>query len=1478
MSVIVSAIQVKWFLKQMCTNKLFVVDTSNFRVGRCPTAQVILNSNKTSRTHSSFLVNVEGHLFIQDLKSVNGTFVNGQQIEVYVQHRVFPGDIVSFGLAHEKLAENEKDRNTFFEVLMEVPKPLEPVEIDLVDSTTGISENKPVAIIDLVETPSNENIDSSTNSQIGLHSSILETPKEFLNNLFGSSPRSLNLGDSVKSDKFQYKTSVDLGENQDVSKLTVSGMKEFKGESKTNVITDGSLELNNECEENVFYINDSDSEISLDNISKERNTTSNLSNVCSDVLSRNITTDNSNSPSTDFNKGKHESTDFISEYKELKYALNNSFLAKQVINCQNASSDLKNSGKNYNDNNLRRKSDTSVDLKSKNKIFKDAKTMQQNKMPLKLKNNLLTDKESSDSSLLNKIKNKGKCMIEKLGTTENKTNVNMPDIEKVEENVLDEVLLVSLVKSNTNKINNQMKVNFEDNCNLSRNEEVDHKRSSENLLSSPIGSSNNSNINKSDRSFSNSFSTCKDASIVIDVTDDDDDDFSCSQIFQMSEKVKTVEQDDNFQKIKRELAEMDFCNDEIILNQVPVDLENDFENSGFENTQEMCDYLEDDLDNIQENAIEPDISSKSKDTENNCYLTSKELMVGPSKDDCHKLDIKKNNIVDESHRNKKSNKKSPGKLSVKVDTKASNKCAMVKRKNSLEESKNKKKIKASITTPGLLSKCDSKSIQSELKKRHSGSGLEIDKSTKSAIREERRKKLKQLEESNAKNKIAKKVCDNISTVKVMPQATTNRGSFLCEEPSLVKVAIQNKSPTYKLKPIDLPKLPPLTRISDTTPSNSFGGNTKGRYNLRHSSGNNVVQTAHHISSTTSNRGQSLPQSSIETTSKATKSSDMNFKTPATTRNTNLQRSNSNYSTISTIETLSSRLMYPNVPTATLKNTSNRHLINYSTDDIVHKIVHWSPNWLVEQVDIDISPPINDPPASKIPLNFRDFNHYYDTFYKMVLLEKWHYLFKGFRESKEQPRKAQITHVRVMNDLMYIDCICYITKEELRKGLYYRNEDFLLVEYRTSDSNKYYLSLNFGFVSRCKKTEVLEKDLGEIKLLSHEQHICLEFTIVTRYQPGKKIDCKAHILLKLLANIGAHLKQIKAIKSLKDSALCKRVLYPIIEDYTFPITHRNIVHPNMLNFEQRQIVLEAASLCTGSSKGIYCIKGPPGTGKSSVIVNLVFQILTSYYITQETKNPPLILLAAPSNTAVDTLLSKLVAKKYKLPTSEWEKLKMNIKLIRIGPEASLSGDGILYSLTSLAAKHVGTRNKDHPAFIAARESRDDMMQFSKRYFGKNYGQELKICEDIVIKNSTIICTTLNSCVNGKLIDAVNRGLIKFSCCIIDEATQCHEVESLLPVMLGIDKFVLVGDPKQLNATIMNREASNLGYSESLFSRISNNFKNTRRSPIRMLTTQYRMHPEICSFPARQFYDGLLKWRYPMVKPEVKPQRSPRFSMA
>jgi len=98
---------------------------------------------------------------------------------------------------------------------------------------------------------------------------------------------------------------------------------------------------------------------------------------------------------------------------------------------------------------------------------------------------------------------------------------------------------------------------------------------------------------------------------------------------------------------------------------------------------------------------------------------------------------------------------------------------------------------------------------------------------------------------------------------------------------------------------------------------------------------------------------------------------------------------------------------------------------------------------------------------------------------------------------------------------------------------------------------------------------------------------------------------------------------------------------------------------------------------------------------------------------------------------------------------------------------------------------------------------------------------------------------------------------FNCLIIDEAGQCIEIDNFIPLRLGMNRVILVGDPEQLPATILSRRALEAGLNQSLFERLYRLFKYDLNNPIRMLNIQYRMHDEICRFPSMHIYRSKLK---------------------
>ncbi|KAH9668004.1 p-loop containing nucleoside triphosphate hydrolases superfamily protein [Citrus sinensis] len=135
---------------------------------------------------------------------------------------------------------------------------------------------------------------------------------------------------------------------------------------------------------------------------------------------------------------------------------------------------------------------------------------------------------------------------------------------------------------------------------------------------------------------------------------------------------------------------------------------------------------------------------------------------------------------------------------------------------------------------------------------------------------------------------------------------------------------------------------------------------------------------------------------------------------------------------------------------------------------------------------------------------------------------------------------------------------------------------------------------------------------------------------------------------------------------------------------------------------------------------------------------------------------------------------------------------------------------------------------------------------------------------ILKEAEIVVTTLSGC-GGDLYGVCSESVsgfkfgnpsenTLFDAVVIDEAAQALEPATLIPLQLLKSygtRCVMVGDPKQLPATVLSNVASKFLYECSMFERLQR-----AGHPVVMLTKQYRMHPDICRFPSLHFYENKL----------------------
>ena len=122
----------------------------------------------------------------------------------------------------------------------------------------------------------------------------------------------------------------------------------------------------------------------------------------------------------------------------------------------------------------------------------------------------------------------------------------------------------------------------------------------------------------------------------------------------------------------------------------------------------------------------------------------------------------------------------------------------------------------------------------------------------------------------------------------------------------------------------------------------------------------------------------------------------------------------------------------------------------------------------------------------------------------------------------------------------------------------------------------------------------------------------------------------------------------------------------------------------------------------------------------------------------------------------------------------------------------------------------------------------------------------LVEESVLHSAHIVFSTLNSS-GSAMMDGT-----EFCVALIDEAAQCVEPSILIALRRGCRQCIMVGDQRQLPATVFAATSHVNQYDRSLFQRLIET-----GHPYIMLDTQYRMTPDICAHPSMAFYSGRLK---------------------
>ena len=283
---------------------------------------------------------------------------------------------------------------------------------------------------------------------------------------------------------------------------------------------------------------------------------------------------------------------------------------------------------------------------------------------------------------------------------------------------------------------------------------------------------------------------------------------------------------------------------------------------------------------------------------------------------------------------------------------------------------------------------------------------------------------------------------------------------------------------------------------------------------------------------------------------------------------------------------------------------------------------------------------------------------------------------------------------------------------------------------------------------------------------------------------------------------------------------------------------DLFYPHSLNESQQAAVRHVMS-----AQDVAIIHGPPGTGKTTTLVQAILETI---------RRERRVLVCAPSNTAVDLLTEKLAERGVNVirmgnPSRVSELLLQHTLDARVMAHPSYAK---MHAMRQTAEQHRNTA-KDRASArtrsfsVDERLHRQQLLEEARTLIQAANELERFITAD-VLESVQVITSTL--------VGASNRNIkhLTFDTVFIDEAAQALEPGCWIAVAKG-ERVVLAGDHHQLPPTVKSDKAAREGLRETLFE------KCIKRQPdtARMLNVQYRMHEHIMAFSSEQFYGGQLE---------------------
>lgn len=418
------------------------------------------------------------------------------------------------------------------------------------------------------------------------------------------------------------------------------------------------------------------------------------------------------------------------------------------------------------------------------------------------------------------------------------------------------------------------------------------------------------------------------------------------------------------------------------------------------------------------------------------------------------------------------------------------------------------------------------------------------------------------------------------------------------------------------------------------------------------------------------------------------------------------------------------------------------------------------------------------------------------------------------ESKHERRKKNIDIEDIVMEHNYY---CFFSLENIESRVFMGDEILLsnsnvtikcfVVQNNFTDEIKARLYSVDGVIDRDQlyTVEYIWKNIGQERMIHALQNMnridksLLDYILGTKFRDNFENDEKKQCDVQQKHSIENQVSKMEHFNKIGINVISPPKL-PILND-----SQENAVKAALLN-------------------NLTLIQGPPGTGKTVTTAAIVYNLVQ--------KKVGKILVVANSNTAIDHITEKIH--------------RTGVKVIRIVSKRRE------YMKDSLSFLSLHDQIKMFQKLIPEtkkKSSSGDLYENMNTAFDKEADLKHKIKRKIskcIIENADVItCTCVTA--GQRMINEIH-----FPYVLIDEAVQCTEPLSVIPLMYGCEKLILIGDHKQLGPIILDKKTEKAGYKRSMFERLI-----ALGVVPYLLNIQYRMHPLLSEWPSNTFYNGSLQ---------------------